>query len=173
MRKERGSALEGFAALYDGTGNSESTVAERITTKCVIETELVELCQAHGDKPHKGTPLGKLAELWPFDALKRPLLEHAREFVRQVGLQGYQPVTNVEQFTLFGPYMEKVGDIRPWVPEAGNHVIPKHEQRTAQKVWGYQGDEFDWDKGCAFLIQGKFTIAAKHGFVSDEGHIYV
>lgn len=161
-------AIHAPYVLYDGTGNAEATVAEAVQTKCVLDYELVERVHNAGGRPYKGLPLGTLPELWPFDMLKRPLVAHAEEFVRQIGLQGYRPVTNVEQFVVWGPYMEKVGELREWVPEAGNHLIPKHAQRTAQRVWGYRGDEFDWHKGCAFLIQGEFTRHARHGHVDEQ-----
>ena len=75
--KDKGSALEGFFALYDGTGNSETTIRETVTTKCVLEFDQVQLVHNHGGKPYRGTPLGRLPDLWPFDLLKTPLLEHA------------------------------------------------------------------------------------------------
>ena len=171
---DKGSALDGFAALYDGTGNSAATILETVTTKCVLEYELVRLCQVKGDRPHKGTPLGRFPELWPFDLLKRPLVEHAQEFVRQIAGQGFSPLTTVDQFQVWGPYTEKVGEPHDWIPEEGNHLIPRHERKTATTAWGYRGDELNVEKGCAFLIQGKFTRAARHGHISEEtGRILV
>ena len=170
--KDRGSAFEGFAALYDGTGNSDATIVETVATKCVLDYELVQLVHNHGGKPFKSVPLGKLPELWPFDLLKRPLLEHAEEFVRQIGVQGFQSLTNVHQFLVSGPFSEKVGEMRSWTPEAGNHLIP--HPRTAERVWGYRGDEFDWHKGCAFLITGQFTRHARHGHIDEQtGMVYL
>ena len=164
--KDRGSALQGFAALYDGTGNSSATIFETVATKCVLDYELVQTVQNHGGRPLKSEPLGKLPELWPFDLLKRPLLEHAEEFVRQIGKQGFEPLTNVHQFLVSGPFSEKIGEPRQWTPEAGNHLIP--HPRQAERVWGYRGDEFDWHKGCAFLISGVFSRNARHGFVDEQ-----
>ena len=172
--RDHGSALDGFFALYDGTGNSGVTIAEPVTTKCVVDYELVLDCQTAGDRTHNGTPLGKFPELWPFDMLKRPLVRHAEEFVRQVRRHGFEPLTSVYEFKVWGPYTEKVGEMREWVPEEGNHLIPKEQRRTAQKVWGYRGDEFNLEKGCAFLIQGNFTRATNRGHVGEEdGVIYV
>ena len=172
MTSDKRSRFAGAAILFDGSGNAEATVAETITTKIVLDHDLVQAVHDAGGRPCKAEPLGLLPELWPFDALKRPLLEHAKEFVRQVGGHGYQSLTNVEQFLVWGPYSEKVGDIAPWVPEEGNHLITN--PRTAQRVWGYQGDEFNWERGCAFLIQGTFTRHARHGHVdADTGRIYV
>lgn len=172
--KDKGSALDGFAALYDGTGNAESTVVQSITTKCVVDFELVQRCQDAGDRPHKGTPLGLFFELWPFDMLKRILVEQADEFVRQIALQGFEIRGDVYSFRVWGPYTEKVGEVKQWTPEAGNHTIPRHQQRQAVQVFGCRGDEFSFERGCAFLIQGKFTRAAKHGHVGEtDGRIYV
>lgn len=174
MTRDRGSALDGFAALYDGTGNANTLVRETVQTKCVLDYELVRLCHQHGDRPHKGDPLGTFPELWPFNALKRPLIEHAREFVRQIKTQGFEPLSDVYAFKVWGPFTEKVGDIKTWTPEEGNHTIPKHEQRKAVRAFGYRGDEFDFNKGCAFVIQGEFVRNTKHGSIDElTGRIYV
>lgn len=168
MTRDKGSALDGFWALYDGTGNAESTVGMSVQTKIVLDYDLVQLCQDHGDKPHKATPLGRFPELWPFDMLKRPLVEHAEEFVRQIKTKGYEATTPVTEFKVWGPYMEKVGDLKTFVPEEDNHVIPNWAKRTAHQAWLYQGDEFDWEKGCAFIIVGFFTRPANLGVLSEE-----
>ena len=167
--KDKGSALDGFYALYDGSGNAEATVMEKITTKCVVDYECVLLCQQHGWDAARGVPLGTLPELWPFDLLKRQLVDHAGEFVRQIGPAGFDPLDPIYSFKLWGPYMEKIKpSVEFWTPEAGNHLIPKHAQRRAVRVQAYRGDEFDFEKGCAFLIQGEFTRAARHGHVGEE-----
>lgn len=170
---DKGSAFDGFTALYDGSGNADETLGLSVQTKVVLDYELAQLCQEHGDRPHRGTPLGRMPELWPFDMLKRPLVEHAQEFTRQVKTQGYQPLTDVYSFRVWGPYMEKVAGLAEYEPEKGNHVIPKHLQRKAQKVWGYRGDEFNWNKGVAFIIAGSFERAAKHGHVAEETGVIV
>lgn len=166
MTRDKGTALEGVNVLYDGTGNAGATVFEPVTTKCVLEYELVQLVHNHGGKPFNGEPLGKLPGLWPFDLLKIPLLEHAEEFVRQISTQGFNPLTGVHQFLVWGPISEKVGRLREWIPEAGNHLIP--HPRKAEQVWSYRSDELDWSKGCAFLIRGEFTRKATYGKVDEE-----
>ena len=126
------------------------------------------------ERPYRGVALGRISDLAPFHMLKAPLLAHAREFVRQVSAQGYDASTAVTEFTVWGPYMEKVGEIARWVPEDGNHLIPKHLRREAVRVWGYHGDELRWEKGCSFIIVGTFERAAKHGHVDEEsGVIFV
>lgn len=166
--RNRGSALDGFSALYDGTGNSSAVISQRITTKCTLDYELVKKVQMAGDKPHRGDPLGRISALFPVDMLRRALVAHANEFVRQVKLAGYEAETSVYEFEVYGPYTEKVGAVADYQPEADNPFIPKHERRTAAKVWGYQGDEFDLHKGVSFLIRGRFTRHAKHGHVEEE-----
>lgn len=96
--RDRGTALDGFAALYDGTGNSTAVVPETVQTKVTVDYELVKACQSAGDRPHRGDPLGTFPELWPFDGLKRPLIEHAQEFVRQLKTHGFEPLTDVYAF---------------------------------------------------------------------------
>ena len=167
--RDKGSALEGFSALYDGTGNADLTILESITTRCTLEYELVELCQRHGGRVSRGKPIGLLPELWPHDLMKRALIEHAEEFARQIKGQGFEPQSGVYAFKLWGPYTEKVGQPREWVPEEGNPLIS--QPRKAQQVFGYRGNEFDWNKGATFLIQGNFTRAAKHGHVSEENGV--
>ena len=172
--RERGSAFEGFAALYDGTGNAVATVRETVATRCVLDYDLVQRVQNAGVKPLNGVALGRLAELYPFDLLKRPLLAHAREFVRQIATRNFVAVSNVEQFLVWGPYSDKVGEPREWVPERGNHTIPRWAQRPAERVWGYRSNELDWERGCAFLIRGEFTRNARHGIVDEQsGRIIV
>ena len=170
--RDRGSALEGFAALYDGTGNSGATVFEVITTRCTVDYELVDLCQQCAGGVSHGEPLGKLLSLWPHDMLKRALVSHAEEFVRQVAKHGFSALSGVYAFRLWGPYMEKLTPtLRTWTPEEGNHLIPNHLKRKAVSVQGYRGDEFNFNKGAAFLIQGSFTRLANLGHVSEENGV--
>lgn len=166
--RDRGSALDGFSALYDGTGNASAVVDQRITTRCVLDYELVKTVQMAGDSPHKGTPLGTISRLWPVEMLRNALLAHAEEFVRQIKAQGYEALSSVYEFRVFGPYTEKVGQPSDYVPEADNPFIPKQDKQTASKVWGYRGDELDVNKGVAFLIQGHFTRHARHGKVEER-----
>jgi len=166
--RDRGSALDGFSALYDGSGNSSAVISQRITTKCTLDYELVRKVQMAGDKPHKGGPLGRMSSLFPTEMLKRALLAHANEFARQVRTAGYEPETSVYEFEVWGPYTEKVGAVSDYVPEADNPFIPNSEKRKAAKVWGYQGDELDVNKGVSFLIRGRFTRHARHGHIEES-----
>src|SRR3990167_2502472 len=168
--KDRGSALEGFFAVYDGTGNADVSIASEITCRANVQFELVEKWQiamrnAHRDPKLHGNPLGLLPELYPFDLLKRPLVEEANEFVRQIASHHWMPVTDIYSFEVWGPYTEKVGTPHDWVPEEGNHTIPKHERQVATTAWLYSGDELPIKFGCVFMIRGLFTRAAKYGHV--------
>ena len=89
-------------------------------------------------------------------------------FFPELGETACEPLTSIYEFQVWGPYMEKVGEPKTYLPEEGNHLIPTWAQRKAHRVWGYAGDEFNWEKGCAFIIVGEFTRAAKHGSVSEE-----
>ena len=170
--KDRGSALEGFAALYDGTGNADAHVASTISCRVNLEYELVrkwQIAMSSAGRPPKvrGKLLGRLPELYPFDMLKRPLVDEAKEFVRQIATHHWAPITNIYQFEVWGPYAEKVGESHDWVPEADNPFIPKHEKQVASTVWLYHGDELPIDKGCAFFIKGVFTRSAQFGHIDE------
>ena len=171
--KDKGTSYEGFNALYDGSGNSGLTISERVTTKCVVDYELVRLCQDKGMGVCKAKPLGKMLELWPYDRLKRILIDHTRLFTEQIATQGYHALTGIYEFRVWGPYTEKVGTPHDFVPEADNPFIPASERQTATTVWGYQGDEMSFDKGCVFIIQGRFTRHAKYGHVEEETGVIV
>lgn len=175
---DRGSAYEGFAALYDGTGNRDVIVAQGISTRVTLEYELVRQWQDACRKAHRattlrGTPLGRLPELWPFDLLKRPLVEQAGEFVRQIAFQHYYPTKSIYEFEVWGPYAEKVGEPHDWTPEEDNPFIPNHEKRVATTAWLYQGDESPIRLGCAFFIRGVFTREARHGHVDEAKGLIV
>jgi hypothetical protein len=174
--KDRGTALEGFAALYDGTGNADAVVAQTITCRVTLEYELVRTWQdamraAHRSTALRGKPLGLLPDLWPFDALRRPLMEQASEFVRQLGLQHYEPTQHITSFEVWGPYSEKVGTPRDWVPEADNPFI--QDKKVATTAWLYGGNESPIHLGCAFLIRSEFTRKAKYGHETDKEGIIV
>lgn len=171
--KDRGSALEGFSALYDGTGNADAYVSERIELKVNLGYELVQTWQTAMSATRRnpkleGTPLGLLPELYPFDQLKRPLIDEANEFVRQLGTHGWRPLTSIYSFEVWGPYAEKVGVSHDWIPEADNPFIPNHEKQVATTAWLYGGDELPIDKGCRFRVVGVFSRSARYGHI-DEG----
>ena len=176
--KDRGSALEGFFALYDGTGNPGIHVASPITCKVKTQYELVKKWQIamrsiHRSPTLRGNPLGKLPELYPFDLLKRPLVEEATEFVRQIGTHHWEPTTSLYEFEVWGPYTEKVGEAHDWIPEEDNQFIPKHDRRVATTAWGYSGNELPIRFGCVFMIRGLFQRASRYGHVDEQTGVII
>ena len=171
--KDRGSALEGFNAVYDGTGNADAWVSSTIKCRVNVGYELVRTWQTamratRRNPKLQGKPLGLLPELYPFDQLKRPLVDEANEFVRQIGLQHWEPLTGIYAFKVWGPYAEKLGVSHDWVPEADNPFIPEHEKQVATTAWLYGGNESPIVHGCAFFLVGEFVRAAQYGHI-DEG----
>ena len=171
--KDRGSALEGFNAVYDGTGNADAWVSSTIKCRVNVGYELVRTWQTamratRRNPKLQGKPLGLLPELYPFDQLKRPLVDEANEFVRQIGLHHWEPLTSIYAFKVWGPYAEKVGVSHDWVPEADNPFIPEHEKQVATTAWLYGGNESPIVHGCAFFLVGEFVRAAQYGHI-DEG----
>lgn len=176
--KDRGTALEGFFAHYDGTGNASETIASEIKCRVTLEYELVKKWQiamhkANRDPKLRGRPLGLLPELYPFDLLKRPLLEQANEFVRQIGTHHWSPIGGVYEFKVWGPFPEKVGQSFDFKPEADNPFIPEHEKKVASTAWLYSGSELPIRFGCAFFIVGTFTREAKYGHVDEQRGLIV
>jgi hypothetical protein len=177
--KDRGTALEGFAALYDGTGNADAVVSQWVRCKVVLEYEMVRDWQtamrAAGQSPTlRGKPLGLLPHVYPLDAIKGPLMKEATEFAYQIGLQGFKSDKYITSFEVWGPYAEKVGTPRDWVPEEDNPFIAKADKKTATTAWLYGGNESPIQHGCAFFIRSEFTRAARYGHEDEkEGLIVV
>lgn len=176
--KDRGSALDGFYALYDGTGNRDRVIAQPISCHVTLEYELVRKWQmaqraSQRSPTLRGQPLGLMPELYPFDMLKRPLLEEARLFVRAMALQHYEPLTDISAFEVWGPYTEKVGAVRDWTPEADNQLIPDHAKKTAWSAWLHSEGESNIRLGCAFFIRAQFTRQGKYGHVDEERGVIV
>lgn len=174
--KDRGSALEGFAALYDGTGNADAVVAQTITCRVTLEYEMVRDWQdamraARRSPTLRGLPLGLLPSMYPLDSIKGPLMEECTEFVRQIGLQHYEPTKYITQFEVWGPYSEKVGTPRDWVPEADNPFV--QDKRVATTAWLYGGNESPIHLGCSFLVRSEFTRKAKYGHETDKEGVIV
>jgi hypothetical protein len=171
MMTDKGSALDGFFAHYDGSGNASAVITEEVTCHTTVDYELVRKYQQHGGGICRGRPLGRLPELWPFDMLKRPLVQEAQRFVDQVKTQGFEPLTSIYEFEVWGPYTEKVGDPQDWTPEADNPFVD--EPKTATTAWLYQDGVHNVEKGCAYLIRGRFSRAAKYGHVEEETGIII
>lgn len=174
--KDRGTALEGFAALYDGTGNADAVIAQHVKCKVVLEYELVKDWQtamrAAGQSPTlRGKPLGLLPSMYPMDAIKQPLMREAIEFVYQIGLQGFEPTQHITSFEVWGPYSEKVGTPRDWVPEEDNPFVK--DKKTATTAWLYGGNESPIHLGCVFFLRAQFTRKATFGHETDKEGVIV
>jgi hypothetical protein len=172
---DRGSALEGFSALYDGTGNADAIVEQGCTLRVNVPHEQVLEYQEAGGGVCKGIPLGRMyePEFWRRHALKAELIEQATRFVENIKPQGYEPLTSIYAFEVWGPYTEKVGKPQDWVPEADNDFIPASEKKVATTAWLYRGDEFNHEMGDVYLIRGRFTRKATLGKVDEERGLIV
>lgn len=149
-----------------------------LTARFPLDTDLVLTCQRVGGKPYRGTPIGKIPELWPFDALKRIVRNHAKTFIRHMKAQGFEAQQAETEMELWGPYREKL-DMRKGDAlvnfEEGNPLVPQgHWGHAATGAWEHDGtlgprqldpkamkDHRDWKMGVVFLVRGKFL--ATHG----------
>lgn len=122
-----------------------------------------------------------MKELWPFDALKRHVLETTKEFVRQMRVRGYEPQQAETAMELWGPFREKVdlANTRLVNVEEGNPFFPEgrwvNDNRGVQRIEsrGPQAisrqrllDSQDWRKGAVFLVRGEFI--SRYGKQEEE-----
>ena len=143
-----------------------------------VDLDLVLTCQRVGDKPYRGTPIGKIPELWPREGLKRTILGYAKTFIRHMKAQGYEAQQAETELELWGPYREKMdmgkgGALVNF--QEGNPLVPQgHWGTAAHGLWEHDGitgprqldpkvakGHQDWQRGVVFLIRGKFL--ATHG----------
>lgn len=160
-----------------------------LTCKFPVDAELVLRCQQLGDKPHRGTTIGKMPELHPFAQLKEIVLSQTKEFVRHMKLQGYEPQEAETEMELWGPYREKL-DMSQAANvvnfEEGNPFIPEGRfGSAAHGGWQHDGvvgprvldkdllrNHRDWKLGIAFIVRGKF-VATKGHEIEDTGGLMV
>ena len=149
-----------------------------LTAKFPVDPELVVRCQQAGDRPHRGTRVGKMLELYPYDVLKRLATAQAKTFLRHMRNQGYEPLQAETELELWGPFRErldtsKAADLKNF--EEGNHLIPQgHWGSAAHGVWRHdlvrgprQLDvttlgHRDWRFGVVFMLRGKFLATGGH-----------
>src|SRR3989304_5448448 len=81
-----------------------------LTAKFPLDPELVMRCQRAGSGVYRGTRVGQLPELYPYDALKRQVVGQAKTFLRHMRSQGYEPTQAETELELWGPYRER-GDM--------------------------------------------------------------
>ncbi len=159
-----------------------------LTMKFKADSSLVLTCQRMGDRPHRGTPIGKISELYPRDALKRLALSETKTFIKHMKNQGYTAQEAETEMELWGPYREKMdmGKRDALVNfEEGNPLVPDgHWGSAARGVWGHDGitgprqldpktvkNHRDWTHGVVFLVRGKFL--ATHGHQEEKTGITI
>ena len=153
------------------------TVHEPVSLACKIKVdpELVLLCQEHGDRPHKGTRIGRMKELWPFESLKRHLLEQTKLFVKHMRSQGNDPLQSETEMEAWGPFREKadVSNSRLVNIEEGNPFFPDGRWVAANRgaMVATKGPQeltrekilsSDWERGAIFLVRGRFVATGGH-----------
>lgn len=149
-----------------------------LTMKFKVDADLVLTCQRAGDQPHRGKPIGKIMELWPFDALKRIAVSETKTFIGHMKNQGYEAQQAETEMELWGPYREKLdmgkGDALVNFEE-GNPLVPQgHWGFAASGMWKHDlevgprrldpkklKNNPEWKRGVVFLVRGKFL--ATHG----------
>ena len=144
----------------------------RLTCKFKVDPELALKCQRLGAGLHRGTPIGKVSELWPTQTLKRRALTEAKAFVGHMKNQGYVAQQPESEMELYGPFREKL-DMSKAAElvnfEEGNPLIPQghwgsaaHQATSADsrgpRVLNRKEllDSQDWQHGVAYLIRGTF-----------------
>lgn len=154
-----------------------------LTCKFGVDTDLALRCQRLGDKPHRGTTIGKMSELHPFVQLKRIVLAQTKRFMRHMRDKGYEPQQAETEMELWGPYREKLNMSRAAEVinfEAGNPLVPEgHFGSAAYGGWQHDGvkgprvlnrdllrDHRDWRHGVVFIVRGKFV--ATKGYESED-----
>ncbi len=158
------------------------TLAAPVELNCKFkpDPELVLKCQAAGMRPLKGTPIGKISNLYPIDTFKRTAMEEAKTFVGYMKQQGYSPREAESEMEIWGPFRESV-DMSKGASmenfEEGNDLIPEGKWRTkAHSLWAppdsnrgprvLNKEEVlhsqDYKRGLAFIIRGKFLASRGH-----------
>jgi hypothetical protein len=142
-----------------------------LTAKFPVDAELVLRCQRAGDKPHKGTIIGKMLELYPYDVLKRIVLSQTKTFLGHMKRQGYIPQQAETEMELWGPYREKVDMSKASDLvniEEGNPTVPEGRYASAARTASAAErgpreldrktllDHRDWQRGVFFSVRGRF-----------------
>ena len=144
-----------------------------LTGKFPVDPELVVRCQRAGSGRYRGVCIGKMLELYPYDAMKKLALSQAKTFIRHMRSQGYEPLQEATELELWGPFRER-GDMsrgaslvnfeedNPFVPAghwgsaargAWRHDLERGPRRLNQNVLL---DDKDWRHGVVFLVRGQF-----------------
>ena len=159
-----------------------------LAAKFPVDSELVLRCQKAGDQPHKGTRVGKILELYPYDILKGQALEQAKVFCQHMRSQGYEPLQEPTEMELWGPFRERLDTSKAATLknfEEGNHLVPQGRWGSAAHgVWRHDSvrgprrldrqtvlNHPDWKYGIVFMLRGKFLATGGH--LEDSGTLIV
>lgn len=170
-------------------GRESIVLHEPVTLTCKfrVDPELVLKCQDAGQRPHRGTPLGKMRVGYPFEELKKIAMDETKQFIHYMKIQGNEPRTAESVMTIYGPYREKM-DMSKGASmenfEAGNPFHPNGMWRSqAHGVWAPDGkgprlldrkkvlDSPDWELGTVYFVQGLFL--ASHGKEEEETGVLI
>lgn len=142
-----------------------------IVCKIRVDPELVLLCQEMGQQPLRGSPIGKMMGLYPFDLLKNQAMDEAKTFTGHMRRMGNRPLQAESEMEIWGPYREKLKLAKGLVNiEEGNHTLPEGRWAFGDySGWTHDGqqgprqikreevlDSPDWKNGVIFLIRGRF-----------------
>ena len=157
-----------MTAIRENFDKTKFYVPDTLVCRVKPDPELVMLCQQKGEGVHRGTPLGKLKAMWPFDGLKRALTEEATTFVGHMAKQGNQLQTSIYEIEVWGPYRDKPMGAEEVNIEAGNHLVPDGKFAFAPKgAWQPETlgprritqsllDRGDFRHGICYRLRGKF-----------------
>lgn len=158
-----------------------------LTCKFRVDPELILKLQDFGQRPHKGTSIGKMPVGYPFEELKKIAMDEAKTFVGYMKQQGNEPRTAISQMEIYGPYREKMDMSKAATLEnfeAGNPFHPNGMWRSAAHgVWAPDGkgprlldrnkvlDSPDYRHGTVYFIRGLFL--ASHGKEEEETGVLI
>ena len=163
-----------MTALRENLNKTKFYVTDLLVFKIKPDAELVALCQQKGAAVYRGTPIGQMQSLWPFDGLKRAVIEEAETFVRHMAAQGNMLQTSVYQMELWGPYRDKPTGVREVNIEAGNPYVPDGKWAFDSKgTWAPDEtgvrevtkdllDREDFRHGICYRIRGEFLKTRGH-----------
>ena len=122
---------------------------------------------------HRGTPIGKISELYPLDLFKKSVVEEAQKFIYHMTQQGNELQTSIYEMELWGPYRDKPTGSREVNIEEGNPWSEDKFAFTSKGTWqpetlGPQNltrdtlERGDFRHGVCFRIRGKFVKTRGH-----------
>ena len=143
-------------AIRENLNKTKFYVPDLLVCKIIPDQELALKVGVH-----KGTPIGKISELWPHDRFKKSVIEEAQKFVYHMNQQGNELQTSIYEMELWGPFRDKPMGFQEVNIEEGN---PWQEDKYAFTTKGaWQPDTLGnvernvlEKHGACFRIRGKF-----------------